>query len=53
MPNIKDETGQTSVEYALILALVAAVMALALFAVNTPFDGLATRIADALTAVTP
>jgi Flp pilus assembly pilin Flp len=46
MPATKDETGQTSVEYVLILALVALVCIVALRGLIVPFDHLATQIAD-------
>jgi Flp pilus assembly pilin Flp len=49
MPESTNETGQTSVEYALVLALVALVFALALGGLTGPFSDLATKIANAIT----
>jgi Flp pilus assembly pilin Flp len=46
-----DETGQTSVEYAAVLALVALVFALTLGGLSVPIGHLATQIADAINGV--
>lgn len=43
-----DEEGQTAVEYALVLLLVALVLVLALVALETALDGAVTRIAGSL-----
>jgi Flp pilus assembly pilin Flp len=48
MPERTNETGQTSVEYALVLALVALAFALALGGLSGPFSDLATKIANAI-----
>jgi Flp pilus assembly pilin Flp len=53
MPNAKDETGQTTIEYALMLAPIALVSVLSVFAVNEPFGVLASKIAQALSSVVP
>jgi Flp pilus assembly pilin Flp len=46
MPAKTDETGQTSVEYMLVLALVALVFIVALGGLTIPFGDLATQIAN-------
>jgi len=48
MPERTNETGQTSVEYALVIALVGLALALGLHALDVPFTGLATKIANAI-----
>ena len=51
MPATRDEIGQTSVEYVLVLALVALTFIVALNGLTGPFGHLATQIADTVASV--
>jgi hypothetical protein len=47
--DIRSETGQTTTEYAFVLALVVLVLATAVVAMNLPFADLVSRLATTIT----
>jgi Flp pilus assembly pilin Flp len=49
--NMTNESGQTNVEYALVLSLVGVVLAGSLVALNVPFGDLVNRIVDQITSL--
>jgi Flp pilus assembly pilin Flp len=51
VPRMKSESGQTSVEYALVLALVAIALGGALVALNVPFANFVGDLADQIAGV--
>jgi Flp pilus assembly pilin Flp len=49
--NMANESGQTNVEYALVLSLVGIVLAGSLVALNVPFGDLVNSIVDQITSL--
>ena len=52
-PVLRDESGATAIEYALVAALVVVAILVALSALGTPLDTLFTHISDVREAAAP